>query len=84
MVIENGENIYGETCMDIPMMDDAADRLLDNGSSGIAVAQVERILRSVELLRGRHYIRGSIKDYRECCEVSFFRPPRRYFDGLHG
>lgn len=65
MIIENGEHTYGETCMDVPMMDDVADRLIDHGSSGCAVAQIERILQSVELLRGRHYVKGSIKDYRE-------------------
>lgn len=65
MYIEDGKQNYGETCMDIPMMDDVADNLMDHGSSGIAVAQIERILRSVESLRGRHYIPGSIKDYRE-------------------
>ncbi|HCA30998.1 MAG TPA: hypothetical protein DEP23_16300 [Ruminococcaceae bacterium] len=65
MTIENGKKIYGETCMDIPMMDDVADRLISHGSSGCAVARIECILQSVELLRGRHYIKGSIKDYRE-------------------
>lgn len=65
MIIEDGKKTYGETCMDIPMMDDVADRLINNGSSGCAVAEIERILQSVELLRGRHYVRGSIKDYRE-------------------
>lgn len=65
MVIEDGEKIYGETCMDISMMDDVADRLVTQGHSGVAVAQIERILRSSESLKGRHYITGSIKDYRE-------------------
>jgi DNA-binding ferritin-like protein len=65
MVLENGEKHYGEACMDIPMMDDIAERLIETGESGIAVAQIETILSKVELLRGRHYIKDSIKDYRE-------------------
>ena len=65
MVLENGEKHYGEACMGIPMMDDIAERLIETGESGIAVSRVESVLQSVELLRGRHYVKGSIKDYRE-------------------
>jgi hypothetical protein len=65
MVLENGEKHYGEACMDIPMVDDIAERLMETGESGIAVVRIETILRNVESLRGRHYIKGSIKDYRE-------------------
>lgn len=64
-VIEDGKKAYGEACMDVPMMDELADRLMNNIPCGIAVSRIENILRSVELLRGRHYVKGSIKDYRE-------------------
>lgn len=65
MIFEGNEKHYGETCMDVPMMDELADRLMNHVPCGIAVTRVESILQSVELLRGRHYVKGSIKDYRE-------------------
>lgn len=64
MELEKGEAIYGETCYEIEVGDDrAADRLLDHGSSGIAVNLIEKMLMSREILLGRHYVPGSIKHY---------------------
>lgn len=62
---EDGRKIIGETCMDITVLDYIADNLIRTGQSGIAIAEIEKILKSAERLKGRIYIRGSIKDIRE-------------------
>lgn len=64
-VDENDEKITGETCMDIIVMEEVADNLIKTGQSGLAIAEIEKILKSVERLKGRMYLRGSIKDIRE-------------------
>ena len=64
MELENGESVYGETCYVVEFGDDrVADRLLDHGSSGIAVNLIEKMLMSREILLGCHYVPGSIKHY---------------------
>ena len=46
--IENGEKIVGETCYTVDFADDrVADRLLDHGTSGVAVAELEKLLRTL-------------------------------------
>lgn len=65
LVIEDGEKISGETCMDITALDHIADDLIRTGQSGRAVTEIERILKSAERLKGRTYIKGSITDIRE-------------------
>lgn len=62
---KNGTFIIGETCMDITVLDYIADNLIRTGQSGIAIAEIEKILKSAERLKGRIYISGSIKDIRE-------------------
>ena len=37
--------------------------LLDHGTSDVAVADLEKLLRVVERFKGRYYIPGSIKHY---------------------
>lgn len=37
MVMKNGKKIYGETCIDISVLDDVADNLISNGRSGVAI-----------------------------------------------
>jgi hypothetical protein len=62
--IENGEKITGETCYTVEFADDrVADRLLDHGTSGVAVAELEKLLYVVERFKGRRYVPGSIKHY---------------------
>ena len=62
--IENGEKITGETCYTVEFADDrVANRLLDNGTSGVAVAELEKLLRVVERFKCRYYVSGSIKHY---------------------
>ena len=64
MEIENGEKIVGETCYTVDFADDrVADRLLNHGTSGLAVAELEKLLRVVERFKGRCYVPGSIKHY---------------------
>ena len=61
--IENGEKIVGEACYTVEFADDrVADRLLDHGTSGVAVAELEKLLR-VERFKGRCFVPGSIKHY---------------------
>lgn len=64
-VDEDGVKIIGETCMNIEVMDYVADNLIRIGTSGVAIAEIEKILASSERLKGRIYVRGSIKDIRE-------------------
>lgn len=62
--IENGEKIVGETCYAVEFADDrVADRLLDHGTSGVAVAELEKLLRVVERFKCRCFVPGSIKHY---------------------
>ena len=62
--IENGEKIVGETCYTVEFANDrVADRLLDHSTSGVAVAELEKLLRVVERFKGRYYVPGSIKHY---------------------
>lgn len=62
--IEDGEHIVGETCYTVEFADDGvADRLLDHGSSGVAVAELEKLLQVVEFFKSRFYVHGSIKHY---------------------
>ena len=64
MEIENGEKITGETCYTVEFADDrVADRLLDHGTSGAAVAELEKLLRVVERFKCRCFVSGSIKHY---------------------
>ena len=64
MEIEDGEKIIGETCYAVEIGDDkVADRLLDHGTSGVAVGIIEKMLTAREILMGRHYLPGSIKHY---------------------
>lgn len=60
--MENGEKVTGETCMNITIMEDVADRLIKTGKSGVAIAEIEKAIAPLERLKGRTYIKGSIKD----------------------
>lgn len=62
---KDGIKVIGETCMDITILTDVADRLIKTGESGIAVNDIEKALAALERLKGRIYIEGSIKDIRE-------------------
>ena len=47
-VDEDGVKIIGETCMNIEVMDYVADNLIRIGTSGVAIAEIEKILASSE------------------------------------
>lgn len=64
-VDEDRMKIIEETCINIEVMDYVADNLIRIGTSGVAIAEIEKILASSERLKGRIYVRGSIKDIRE-------------------
>ena len=61
MVMEDGKKTFGETCMDFSVLDDVADNLISNGQSGVAIREIEKALEPLERLKGRTYIKGSIK-----------------------
>lgn len=66
-VLENGKCEEGEAAFILPMTDGLAECYLigvDMKNRG-AVNLVETALEAVEIMRGRVYIRGSIKSYRE-------------------
>lgn len=61
MVMEDGKKTFGETCMDFSVLDDVVDNLISNGQSGVAIREIEKALEPLERLKGRTYIKGSIK-----------------------
>ena len=60
--IHEGIPVAGET--DVLVIGGGLAGLVDRGTSGIAGNIIERILENAETLKGRHYVRGSIKNYR--------------------
>ena len=66
-VWENGKCEEGEAAFILPMTDGLAEcYLTDVGMKNRgAVNLVETALEAVEIMRGRIYVRGSIKCYRE-------------------
>lgn len=58
-------SIVGETSTVITVMGYVADNLIATGKSGLALNRIEEALRNLEMLKGRMYIPGSIKDFRE-------------------
>lgn len=65
-VRENGKCEEGEAAFILPMTDELAECYLTGvGMNRGAVNLVETALEAVEVMRGRIYIRSSIKDYRE-------------------
>lgn len=66
VAFENGEEIVGETCMNIEVEDTFAEVLLDPVAYKYVIERfVETMLKGAEGLKGRRYVKGSIKAYRE-------------------
>ena len=65
-VYEGYEKIYGEACMDITMRKDFAERFLNGTAQRSEMVLVKSIIIANELLKGRTYVDGSIKNVREC------------------
>ena len=55
----------GETCMDIDMAEEWAEALLNGYEFVDVLSQIENILMANEKLKGRFYVIGSIKGYKE-------------------
>ena len=68
-IMEYGVTWEGEAGLVIPMQDGTADTLIQEyGKPGVflsSVAYVENLLTIAEKLRGRRYVPGSIKGFRE-------------------
>lgn len=63
---KNGKCEEGEAAFILPMTDGLAECYLTGvGMNRGAVNLVETTLEAVEIMRGRIYVRGSIKCYRE-------------------
>lgn len=60
-----GHYEQGEAAYILPISDDLADVILSRNAAGGQNSMIENALYWVEMLRGRKYIWGSIKDIRE-------------------
>lgn len=64
--LQTGNCEQGEAAFILPMTDElAAEYLAGRATDRGAVNLVETALEAVEVMRGRVYVRGSIKDIRE-------------------
>ena len=63
-VIEDVEEFVGETCINLSVDNGIAYNLVKFGQKGVAIHELEETLVLLEKLKGRTYIRGSIKDIR--------------------
>lgn len=65
LICENGNYEQGEATFILPMEDALAAEYLEGKADRVAVNLAETALEVVEILRGRYYVRDSIKAYRE-------------------
>lgn len=65
LICENGIREQGEAAFVLPMSDELAAEYLEGKADRGAVSLVENALEVIEILRGRVYACGSIKDIRE-------------------
>jgi hypothetical protein len=63
--LQTGNYEQGEAAFVLPVSDELAAEYLAGKADRGAVNLVETALEAVEILRGRIYVRGSIKDIRE-------------------
>lgn len=63
--LQTGDYEQGEAAFILPMTDALAAEYLTGKADYGAVNLVETALEAVEAMRGRVYVRGSIKDIRE-------------------
>lgn len=61
---EAGIKEYGEAGFSMVIDEELATRFAAGSKCGIGLRIIERILDNVEMLRNRHYVKGSIKDIR--------------------
>lgn len=62
---ENDHFEAGEAAYILPISDDLAEVILSRSAAGGQNSMIENALYWVEILRGRLYVWGSIKDIRE-------------------
>lgn len=62
---EDKEKVYGETCMDITMEDDFAEKFLNDTALRGDKVLVKSIIIANELLKGRTYVADSVKCVKE-------------------
>jgi len=68
-VIEDDEEFVGETCINLSVDNGIAYNLVKFEQKGVAMHELEKTIVMLERLKGRTYIRGSIKDIRYDEEV---------------
>ena len=64
-IYEGSEKVYGETCMDITLRDNFAEKFLNDTATRGDKVLVKSIIIANELLKGRTYVDGSIKSVKE-------------------
>ena len=64
IVMEEGHPFNGETCINLSVDNGIAYNLVKFGQKGVAMHELEEAIELLERLKGRTYIRGSIKDIR--------------------
>ena len=67
-VMEDEVSFIGETCIVFSVLNGIAYNLVNYGQSGVAMHEIEKAIVLLERLKGRTYVRGSIKDIRYKCE----------------
>lgn len=65
LIEENGRYEQGEAAYILPMAADLAAEYLERDPDRAAVNLVETALDAIETMRGRVYVRGGIKGYRD-------------------
>ena len=54
-VITDKRKAIGETCIDITLMDDVAERLIQTGESGVAIKEIEKDYEKMKLSCEKFY-----------------------------
>lgn len=64
-VYEGNQKVYGESCIDITMEDDFAEKFLNDTVFCGEMILVENIITDNEYLKDRTYVAGSVKCVKE-------------------
>lgn len=64
-VYEGNEKVYSESCIDITMADDFAERFMNDTAFRGEIILVENIIKANEFLEDRNYVDGSVKCVKE-------------------
>ena len=63
-VLKEEEPFIGETCIVLSVLNGIAYNLVEYGLIALEIPEIEKAIVLLERLKGRTYIRGSIKDIR--------------------